>query len=44
MGGLPARARLGPHAVLEVYHLGGRVVVGSNIVVVVVVLLSPFLV
>ena len=25
VGGRPARARLGPHAVLEVHHLGGRV-------------------
>ena len=25
VGGGPARARLGPHAVLEVHHLGGRV-------------------
>ena len=24
VGGGPARARLGPHAVLEVHHLGGR--------------------
>ena len=39
VGGWPARARLGPHAVLEVHHLGGRVGVlvgveeeGSNVV------------
>ena len=25
VGGRPARASLGPHAVLEVHHLGGRV-------------------
>ena len=30
VGGGPARARLGPHAVLEVHHLGGRVVVSGR--------------